>query len=107
MCFLADMIIILDKQISTTRTKSGGHNKEVPEHVLTFFVEQDSGWTEIQRSWNEVQWTGNETSCNCHLFAILEKVYSVVTYGCPADHVTGFKNSGLRRLLSECRSRYV
>ena len=69
MCFLADIIIILDKQISTTGTKSGGHNKEVPEHVFTFFVEQDSGWTgnEIQRSWNEVQMTGIETLCDCCL----------------------------------------
>ena len=66
-------------------------------------------WTgnEVQWTGNEVQQTGNETVIVIHLFATSEKVYSVVTYGCPADHVTGFKNGGLRRLLSECRSRYV
>ena len=27
-----------------------------------------------------------------------------ITSGCPADHVGGFKNGGLKRMLSECRS---
>ena len=33
-----------------------------------------------------------------------ESSYLVFTSGCPADHVTGFKNGGLRKMLSECRS---
>lgn len=33
-----------------------------------------------------------------------ESSYLVFTSGCPADHVSGFKNGGLKRMLSECRS---
>lgn len=33
-----------------------------------------------------------------------EKAYAMVTLGCPAHHLDGFKNGGLKRLLSECRS---
>ena len=36
-----------------------------------------------------------------------ESSYFVVTSGCPADHVGGFKNGGLKRMLSECRSWLV
>ena len=31
----------------------------------------------------------------------------VTTCGCPADHVGGFKNGGLKKMLSECRSWLV
>ncbi|XP_064387064.1 inositol polyphosphate-4-phosphatase type I A-like isoform X2 [Halichondria panicea] len=33
-----------------------------------------------------------------------ERTYNFCTFGCPADHGRSFKNGGLRKLLSECRS---
>ena len=33
------------------------------------------------------------------------KSYYITTFGAPADHVSGFKNGGLRRLLQEGRCR--
>ena len=33
-----------------------------------------------------------------------ESSYSFVTCGCHADHVEGFKNGGLKKILSGCRS---
>lgn len=36
-----------------------------------------------------------------------ESSYFAITSGCPADHVGGFKYGGLKRMLSECRSRSV
>lgn len=50
-------------------------------------------------------------STSCFLVDIIgitdESSYFVVTSGCPADHVGGFKNGGLKRMLSECRSWLV
>lgn len=30
-------------------------------------------------------------------------LYNTVTFGCPADHVQGFKNGGLKSILNKCK----
>ena len=35
-----------------------------------------------------------------------ESSYVTITSGCPADHVSGFRNGGLKKMLSECKIRY-
>ena len=42
-----------------------------------------------------------------NIFALIERVYHTVTFGCPAEHSAGFKNGGLKKLLQEARSRLV
>ena len=36
-----------------------------------------------------------------------ESSYYMVTFGAPADHVRGFKNGGLKKLLQEIHKQYV